>query len=380
MNKNIIWIKCKTDNYYKVISKIEPLKINIFDIKYIDKVLYLKLTQDDYQKINKYIISYKFQKYKDTGLNKLKNYLKQDKIFIICLFIGIILFICINNMIFKINIVHESSTVRTLIKEELDNYGIKVLSFKKNYNKLEQIKQEILDKHPDKLDWMEFETKGMILNVKVEERIITNTKKEDKTCDIIAKKEGLITDFKVINGEVLININDYVNKGDTLISGIIKYNDEEKRYTCASGEVYATTWYTANVSIPFKYSEYEKEGKTRYNLVWEYNDIKHEIFKNRLKNYESNYKTLLKIFGLNIYLDKQISIRKINKEYTEEEATNIGVEKAIESITKKLSKKDTIIDKKVLKKVKNNSTMDIEVFIVVKELISIQKEIDVKKD
>ena len=43
-----------------------------------------------------------------------------------------------------------------------------------------------------------------------------------------------------------------------------------------------------------QYYEYEKQNDKRYNLVWEYNDNKHEVFRNRLENYESNYKTLLK--------------------------------------------------------------------------------------
>lgn len=81
-----------------------------------------------------------------------------------------------------------------------------------------------------------------------------------------------------------------------------------------------------------------------------------------------------------MYLDKQISVKKIEKEYTEEEALDAGINKVIEATEKKLSKKDTIIDKKVLKKVKNNSTMDIDVFVVVKELISTQKEIEIEKD
>ena len=72
--------------------------------------------------------------------------------------------------------------------------------------------------------------------------------------------------------------------------------------------------------------------------------------------------------------------KKIEKEYSEEEALEIGINKVIETIEKKLTKKDTIIDKKVLKKVKNNSTMDIDVFVVVKELISTQKEIEIEKD
>ena len=81
-----------------------------------------------------------------------------------------------------------------------------------------------------------------------------------------------------------------------------------------------------------------------------------------------------------MYLYKQISVKKIEKEYTEEEALEAGINKVIEATEKKLSKKDTIIDKKVLKKVKNNSTMDIDVFVVVKELISTQKEIEIEKD
>ena len=61
-------------------------------------------------------------------------------------------------------------------------------------------------------------------------------------------------------------------------------------------------------------------------------------------------------------------------------ALEARINKLLEATEKKLSKKDTIIDKKVLKKVKNNSTMDIDVFVVVKELISTQKEIEIEKD
>lgn len=380
MNKNIVWISSKCDNYYRLIRKIENLSIKIYEVKYIEKVLYLKVTKNDYEKISKYIISYKFKIVRNTGINKLIENIKQEKIFVISLVVGFLVFLCLKNLIVKVNIVHENGNIRELIKDELDENGIKVLSFKKSYKKLDEIRQKILDKHPDKLDWMEFEVKGMVINVKIEERIITDIKKNDRVCDIVAKKNGVINEIKIEQGEGLVNINDYVKEGDILIRGSVKYNEEDKRYTCASGEIYATTWYTGSISIPFKYYEYEKQNDKRYNLVWEYNDNKHEIFKNRLENYESNYKTLLKIFDFNLYIDKQVSVKKIEKEYSEEEALEIGINKVIETIEKKLTKKDTIIDKKVLKKVKNNSTMDIDVFVVVKELISTQKEIEIEKD
>ena len=227
MNKNIVWIESNCDNYYRLISKVEALSIKIYEVKYIDKMLYLKVTKKDYEKINKYIISYKFKIIKNTGLNKLLDYIKKEKIFIISLLIGLIFFICLKNMIFKINIIHENSSIRELIKDELDENGIKVLRFKKSYKRLDEIRQKILDKHPDKLDWMEFEVRGMVINVKIEERIITDIKKNDRVCDIVAKKNGVINEIKIEQGEGLVNINDYVKEGDILIRGSVKYNEEE---------------------------------------------------------------------------------------------------------------------------------------------------------
>ena len=75
----------------------------------------------------------------------------------------------------------------------------------------------------------------MVLSVKIEERIITDTNKVDKVCDVIAKKSGVISDIKVENGDVLVLINDYVREGDTLISGVVKYDEEDKKIYLCSG-------------------------------------------------------------------------------------------------------------------------------------------------
>ena len=45
MNKNIMWISSECDNYYRLIRKIESLSIKIYEVKYIEKVLYLKVTK-----------------------------------------------------------------------------------------------------------------------------------------------------------------------------------------------------------------------------------------------------------------------------------------------------------------------------------------------
>lgn len=375
MNNDLIWVKAKCSDYYKIIKKLELIGISVYDLKYREKVIHIKINKQDFEKIEKYLVSYKFKIEATTGLSKVVEMLKKERIFVLALLIGVFVFLVCKNLIIEVNIIHENKEIRELIKEELNSYDIKALRFQKSYHKLDEIRQEILDKYPDKLDWMEFETQGMIVNVRVEERIITDTSKDNKVCDLVAKKAGVINEIVIYNGETNVQINDYVREGDLLVKGIITHNEEEKRRICAEGEVYATTWYTVNASIPFSHNEYKETGKKKYNLVWENDGKKKEILRSRFENHQSDLKTILKVFDFNLYLETEKEIKKTTVNLSEEEALKEGINKATDSILKKLSDKDSIIDKKVLKKVVNDSTMDIEVFIIVRELISMEKEI-----
>ncbi len=375
MNKKTIWIFAECKDYYKLIYKLQYLNIFIYDINYSNNQIHLKINSNDFKRIKKYLISYNFKKESNTGIYSIIKKINDKKIFVSCILIGLIVFILLSNLVVKINIIHENKEIRELIKEELDEYGIKVLSFKKNYKELDKIRNEILDKYPDKLDWMEFEVNGMIINVKVEERIITDINKENKVCDLVAVKSGVINDILVTSGDILVNINDYVRKGDILATGIIKYNEEDKRYTCASGSVYATIWYTVSVSIPLNYYDYVETGDKKYNLIWENDGNKKKILKSRFENYNSKLHNIFHIFDFKLYLEEERETKKILKTYSEDEALEEGIKKAINSVKIKLNDNDEIIDKKVLKKTINDSKMDIEVFVIAKEVISAQKEV-----
>ena len=47
---------------------------------------------------------------------------------------------------------------------------------------------------------MEFDVDGMIINVRIEERIITDTNKDDKVCNLVAAKSGIINEYKSRKG------------------------------------------------------------------------------------------------------------------------------------------------------------------------------------
>lgn len=77
----------------------------------------------------------------------------------------------------KINVIHEDASLRELIMDSLKEAGVTTLSFKKSYEEYEEIIESIKDKYPDKIEWLEIDVEGMVLNVRVEERIINEYQK-----------------------------------------------------------------------------------------------------------------------------------------------------------------------------------------------------------
>ena len=57
--------------------------------------------------------------------------------------------------------------------------------------------------------------------VRIEERKINTTEEIYQYQSVVASKNAIITEIQALKGEKVKNINDYVKKGDTIISGYI---------------------------------------------------------------------------------------------------------------------------------------------------------------
>ena len=77
--------------------------------------------------------------------------------------------------------------------------------------------------------------------------------------------------------------------------------------------------------------------------------------------------------GIKIFLRKDYEVKKIKHTYTQEEILKRAVELAKEKINLRLLEKEEIIYEKVLQKSINNSTMEMDVFIIANQQIGYQK-------
>lgn len=376
MNKQIVWLKIDVNKYYHLLMKLNNIGIDIYDIKKYNDYILIKVNFKDYKRIKKYLVSYDIKIYSRTGLIKIKEFINKYLIFTITSIIGIILLLCVNNMIFKVDIKSNNENIKSLLKEELDSYGLTSMRLKKRHKEVEIIVKKILNNHKDKIKWLEIKYDGLIMVVNVVETIQKNNIENYVNCNIIASKDAKISSLNIYRGIPLKEINDYVMKGDIILSGSIIHNEEIKNTVCADGEIYGEVWYKVKVEVPFVETIKEYTGKNRYNLNVKVNDNVYNIFRSRIKVKDEEMTNLYKLNDFEINLVKEKEYIKKVKNISEKEAYDKGIKRAIEKINLLLDKEEEILEQKVLKKEVNDSTIYLELFIVTKENIGYKQIIE----
>lgn len=349
-------------------------KLNIYfeEIYFSGNKCYVKVDKKNYDKIKKIKTSYSIEVVSLYGLKNIEKVLKDNIYFIFSSIMGIILIYLLSFVIFDIEIVHNDSSIRNLILDELSMYDIEKYGFVKKYDYIQEVKKKILDNNKDVIEWIEIEKIGTKYRVRVEKRIINDIKNEDKAKHVVARKSGIIMKIVAENGEVVKKINDYVKEGDIIISGNIYKNDDVMDNVSASGDVYAEVWYTVKVEMPISYKEESVTGNSKnvLNVKFLNNEVNlfdFKPYKNKKTNNFLLFKDFYGMFSINYNEEIELNVRdEVNNIISEEFAFKLAREKIME----KLSKEEYIISQKKLKTVINNSTIVTEVFFKVYENIS----------
>lgn len=359
--------------------------------KFLNYLIYNKIYYDSLNKYNEYFVldvsyddylyirrRYKCHIVKYYGKKNIVNMYENNKYVLLSLIISFMLLFLLCNTIFDIKINSDNKDIINIINNSLSDNGIDVYKRKVSFDKLNSIKNKILEDNKDTLEWIEIREKGCIYYIDVTPRVKSNNNADNSLpSDIVAEKDGVIKHIVVHRGSKVIDNGDYVKKGDILISGNIIKNENVIDKVHSEGVIYAETWKTVNISIPFKRIDYVyKKTINHYYL---------DIFGHKF-TISGKYDSDNTINKKSIVLDKPYLFFKLYKEekkiydYNEvilnkEEAYNEALNRSIDVINKKLSSDEYIISKKVLKKEVKRSKINLEVFFKVYEKIGVTSEI-----
>lgn len=366
MNKIKIEIIGKNPDYF--LKEIIKKNINIYDLEKNYKSIKLIINTDDFKTIKKIKTTYKIKVIEKYGVLKLYDYLKKYNLLLLFMIIGIIINILLSNIIFKVEVIHPNKELVKIIYKDLNDLGLKKYHFKINKNK---VKEKLLEKEKNKIEWLEIENIGTKYIIRLEEKKLNKKEKVCRARHIISKKQAIVYSIESSSGEIIKKKNDYVEKGEILISGFIHNKEKIVSKKCAIGKVYGETWYNVKIIVPTTIKNIKVLDNKDYGI-----NIK--IFKkdinigNKLNTYKKYVYNIIdsRIIPISIGTSKYQEIKEIKSIYTLNNIDEIAISTAEKELKKKLKKDEEVIDKKTLKKIKKNSKIEVEVFFKVKEDIT----------
>ena len=342
LNYFIGYVRIRVEGFFieRFINMCISKRILLMDIqREKSSIMYAKVGLADYKKLRqiakKTKSKVKIQSRK--GLPFILHKYRKRKIFLALFMVIIIGIIISSNYIWNIEVVGNVNISTREIIQSLEASGLTIGTSKNDIDTDTIINKIRLSR--DDVAWIGITVKGTNAIVKVKEADkAPNILDENKYCNIIADKTGMITKINVQNGTATVKVGDIVEKGMTLVNGYLEGKYTGTRYVHGAAEIEAKIWYTKKEKAPLVQQIPVQTGneEKKYSIKFKKNKI--NLFKtlSKFEKYDTiNEDKKLMLFS-NFYLPIEI-IKTTNKEYVLQEITYTE-EQVIEILTKKLKK------------------------------------------
>lgn len=135
------------------------------------------------------------------------------------------------------------------ILRALEDYGITIGSPGMKIDQ-ERLRNHVLLELPD-ISWLVVNVKGCTAHVQVVERLRPPQILSDADIsNVVASRDGLVTEIRVLDGKGQVNQGSTVLRGQLLIAGVVDSAQSGMRLMHSLGEVWARTWYDLSVLVP----------------------------------------------------------------------------------------------------------------------------------
>ncbi|KMJ60173.1 stage IV sporulation protein [Bacillus sp. LL01] len=192
----------------------------------------------------------KFRFLTRKGLPFLTQYSLKNSGLIVGVIVCFITVFLLSNMVWSIEIKGAEPATEHKIMQELDKLGLKKGKFQFFIQDVESIQRSLTDTISE-ITWIGVVLNGTSYHFEVVEK---NEPEKIETLNprsLVAKKKAMIAKIYVEKGQSMVQVDDYVEKGQVLVSGLIGKEDN-KRSIAAVGEVLGETWYLTKVDVPIK--------------------------------------------------------------------------------------------------------------------------------
>lgn len=369
-----IKLNVKGKNINRFINRVVHSNIFILSLNKInDFEINIVILKKDFSLFKKLLSIYECELVDSYGFVKLKEFFLKNSVSFIFLLIGFIFLLVLSNVIFDVEVIYDKKDIQDLVLSELKKYNISKYHFVKSFDEVEDIKKKIISDYKEKLEWIEIERVGVKYIIRLEERKLQRNSSSSPIRNVVASKSAIIRNIYSSSGVVLKKVNDYVKKGDIIISSDIYLNENLMNQVSSSGVVFGEVWYKSRISLPLVYNEINYGSKIKSSL--EFNFLSHKFslfgfdyFNSVVVNSSKLVYNFLVPFNISLVKRREASI--LNKIYTIDEALDLAESKSILSMKNRLNDQEYIISSKRLKVEVEDDKVILEMFFSVYENIT----------
>ena len=382
------YVKIKVEGLFleRFINICVSKKILLMDIKREKStIMYANVGIADYKKLKqvarKTKSKIKIQRKKGLPFT-IKKYRKR-KIFGILFVVILALLIVSSNYIWNIEISGNVKITNQEILQSLEESGLKVGLSKNDIDTNAVISKIRLDR--EDIAWIGITVKGTNAIVKIKEAAkAPEVIDENKFCNIVANKTGMITKINVQNGTANVKVGDIVEEGDILVNGYLEGKYTGTRYVHGAATVEAKIWYTKKEKAMLKQQIPVQTGneEKKYSIKFKKNQI--NLFKtlSKFEKYDTINENKKIILFSNFYLPIEV-VKITNKEYvlqdvtyTNEEQTQILTEKLKKELLEEIGEQKNIVNVNV-NTCSQDEAVEVEVTYEVLENIGVEQEMNI---
>ncbi len=343
-----ISLRLRGNNLERIINLALARGIYIWDIKRDKEFIYLKVRNSGYEAFKTIVDEYDFdlEILKRDGLPFYKKILKRRMGFSVGAIIFVTALYIMSSFLWFVEVSGNQNVDRTRILLSAARHGIYPGAAKWSFSRTEV--EEAMLRELNEISYIECDIKGVRANIKVVEKILPD-RETTEPCNIVAKRDGVVDEVLVLNGQAIVKSGDVVVKGDLLISGIMlppvppdnitmpaPLPAMEPTQVRARGQVKARTWYEGYGESRRAWDE-TILTKSKYSRLYLTSPWRQYLLIGRgmipYPDYEQSEKNWL-VHGYRWGITYQKFQERVVKttQYTENEAVEIAREQAMENL------------------------------------------------
>ncbi len=289
----------------------------------------------------------------------------------------LLIFTLLSNMVWGIEIEGADPETEHHLRNVLHDNGIEKGSFHFNMPDNDEIQTLVMSK-ADNITWVGVRLNGTTYHLHVVQKEQPEESEKTGKHHLVAARKAVIRDVFVERGQAQVKVNDFVERGQLLVSGIIG-SEEHNKVVGAKGDVLGETWYKSKVSIPletdFDVLTGEQVKKWRLEAgrlsipfwgFWKKPDfVQYDVETTTRPLYFFKMKLPFYITHTTIH-----ETESVTRTYTEKQAVKKAILAAKDELMQKLDKEAIIKDEKVLQQGKQDGKVNVIIhFTVIEDIV-----------